>query len=225
MVAGLGAPGIVGALPVANPTPTIDFIDPSSGTAGSFVVVNVFGSGFVPGSAVYVGTNVVSSNYESPTILGAAFLAPTTPGPVAVTVVNPAPGGGTSNAVTFTVTAPMPTINYLVPASGTAGSSVDVNVIGTGFVPTSVVFFGATMVPTAYLDPFELIAFFTAPNTPGPVAVTVVNPAPGGGTSNAVTFTVVAGPAARITPTAGTPQSATVRTAFSAALQATVTDQ
>ncbi len=44
-----------------------------------------------------------------------------TAGSYAVVVTNPAPGGGASNAVNFTVNNPVPTISSLSPASATAG--------------------------------------------------------------------------------------------------------
>ena len=120
-------------------------------------------------------------------------------GTAAVTVFNPTPGGGTSAAATFTITpmttAPKPTITSLTPASRAAGSPVFTLVVkGTNFVPRSVVRWAGAARTTAYYSATELRATIPASDiaTQGVRAVTVVTSAPGGGTSNAVNFTVTA---------------------------------
>jgi hypothetical protein len=68
-----------------------------------------------------------------------------------VTVANPAPGGGTSNAVSFTVNNPVPTITTISPTSATAGgASFTLTVNGTGFVSTSVVNFSGNARATTF---------------------------------------------------------------------------
>src|SRR5439155_15881758 len=63
-------------------------------------------------------------------------------GSAAVTVFNPAPGGGTSNTVSFNITAsnPIPSITSLSPTSAVAGGQgFNLTVNGSNFVSGSVV--------------------------------------------------------------------------------------
>ncbi len=69
-------------------------------------------------------------------------------------------------------------------------------VTGLGFVSQSVVDWNSTALATAYVSSTELTATIPPRDfaTTGSFSVTVVNPAPGGGTSNAETFQVLATP-------------------------------
>jgi serine protease len=94
-----------------NPVPVISSISPSSVTAGSTggtLIVN--GSNFSGDSTVQWGGNNRPTSFVSFTQLAALISSAdiATAGAVNVTVVNPAPGGGTSNTVTFTTNAPPP---------------------------------------------------------------------------------------------------------------------
>lgn len=84
-----------------------------------------------------------------------------------------------------------PYIEYLDPDEKFEGDlPFTLNVIGTGFIPTSVIYFpGPLALRTTYVSPTKLTTFMSVPpvNT---YNVTVVNPAPNGGTSNAKPFTV-----------------------------------
>lgn len=89
--------------------------------------------------------------------------------------------------------APVPTISSLSPANTFAGSSdLSVTVTGTGFFSGSQVFYNGTNLYAYYLGNGQLS--FTLPAadllSAGVSEVTVVNPAPGGGTSNPQPFTV-----------------------------------
>jgi hypothetical protein len=111
-----------------------------------------------------------------------------------VTVVNPAPGGGTSNAVVFTVNNPVPTLTSLSPSRAVAGSTTSaLTLTGTGFVSASTAQWAGTVLTITYVSATQLKATVPASDlsTAGKFSVTVSNPAPGGGTSGAVTFTVV----------------------------------
>ncbi|MFQ3660935.1 MAG: IPT/TIG domain-containing protein, partial [Chloroflexaceae bacterium] len=113
-----------------------------------------------------------------------------TPGTASVTVFNPAPGGGASNALTFTINAsnPVPTLSSLSPASATAGGAgFTLTVNGTGFVNGAVVRWNGANRPTTFVSATQLTATIPASDiaTPGTASVTVFNPAPGGGLSEA----------------------------------------
>jgi hypothetical protein len=106
---------------------------------------------------------------------------------------------GLSKSVTGTVAAtgtenPIPLINQpLVPdatAPGGAGFTLTVN--GTGFVSTSAVKWNGTARSTTFVSSSQLQASIKSSDIAKArtASVTVVNPAPGGGTSNAVFFEV-----------------------------------
>ncbi len=181
---------------VNNPAPTITTISPTSALAGgASFTLTVNGMGFVSTSAVSFGANARATTFVSATQLTAAISASdiATGGNFNVTVANPAPGGGTSNAVSFTVNNPVPTITTISPASATAGGAAfTLTVNGTGFVSTSVVNYGGNVRATTQVSSTQLTASISASDiaTAGTFNVTVTNPSPGGGTSNAVSFTV-----------------------------------
>ena len=96
-----------GFTPAQNPVPAINSLSPSSATAGSSALtLSVAGSGFVSNSLIQwngvAQTTTFVSSSQLTMEIGAADLA--TPGSAQVTVLNPAPGGGTSNGLTFTIT-------------------------------------------------------------------------------------------------------------------------
>jgi Tol biopolymer transport system component len=90
----------------ANPLPTITSIDPPSANAGGpAFTLTVTGTGYIPSSKVrWKGTDRPTT-YVSATQLTAAIPASdiATAGTAMVNVYNPAPGGGTSNGKTFTI--------------------------------------------------------------------------------------------------------------------------
>jgi hypothetical protein len=92
--------------------------------------------------------------------------------------------------------APVPFINLpLVPdAAPPGGPQFTLTVNGTGFVSNSVVNWNGTPLATQFVSQGQLTATVPASNiaTASTGWVTVVNPPPGGGTSNTVYFTVIA---------------------------------
>src|SRR5205807_2636564 len=131
----------------------------------------------------------------SPTQVTAAISAAdiATAGTASVTVVNPAPGGGTSNPQTLTITNPVPMTTGLNPVFAMAGApAFTLTIIGTNFVGGSVVRWNGADRATTYVSPTQLTAVIPAADlvTAGTARVTVFNPSPGGGTSNAVSLVV-----------------------------------
>lgn len=182
-----------------NPVPTLTSLQPSSTTAGSAAfTLTATGTNFISTSVINFGGTALATTYVSATQLTATVPASAvaTAGTPSVTVTNPTPGGGTSNALTFTVNAannPVPALTSLQPSSIAAGSSAfTLTVTGTNFIASSVINFGGTALTTTYVSATQLTATVpaSAVATAGTPSVTVSNPAPGGGTSNALTFTV-----------------------------------
>lgn len=189
----------------ANPVPAITALDPSRTAAGSgALTLTVRGTNFVQGSVVRWNGSNRQTTYVSATELRAQIPAGdlAQPGQAQVTVFNPAPGGGASNALTFTIEQPVnpaPTITALDPSSAFAGSdALTLKVTGTNFVQSSVVRWNGSDRQTTYVSATELRAEITAADLaePGTAQVTVFNPAPGGGTSNAQPFAILTPPGA-----------------------------
>jgi hypothetical protein len=165
----------------------------------------VTGSGFVSASTVRWNGSSRTTTFVSATQLTAAIPASdlAAAGTAQVTVFTPAPGGGTSSARSFTVTAgnPVPVLSTLAPSSAPRnGPAFTLTVTGSGFVPGSVVQWNGSSRTTTFISATQLTATILAadiasiPGTiPPPTAqVTVFTPAPGGGTSSALSFTITA---------------------------------
>ena len=183
-------------LTVNNPTPTITALSPSSAEAGAAAqTLTINGTNFVSNSTVtYNGVaqtaTLVSSSHLT-IQLSAADQA--TAGTFAVVVTNPSPGGGTSNTQTFTVNNPTPTMSSLSPSSAAAGTAAEALTInGTNFVSTSMVTYNGVAHTATFVSSTQLKIMLSAADqaTVGTYPVVATNPAPGGGASNSVNFTV-----------------------------------
>src|SRR5262249_50790701 len=126
-----------------NPTPAITSLSPGAVTAGGGqFILTVAGSNFVQNSVVRLNgqdrqTSFVSSGEIRATITAADIL---NGGSAAITVFNPAPAGGLSNALPLTINFAPPVITLLSPTSAVAGGpAFQLSVIGTNFAPGSVV--------------------------------------------------------------------------------------
>jgi Domain of unknown function DUF11/FG-GAP-like repeat/Putative binding domain, N-terminal len=184
-----------------NPAPTVTSLSPPSVMAGSGAfTLTVNGSNFISSSVVNFGGSARGTSFISATQLTAAILATdvASVGTPAITVTNPAPGGGTSNSISFNVTAgsnPVPAITSLSPMGVTAGSgALALTVNGSNFANTSVVNFAGSARATTFVSTTQLTAAILATDTAsaGTPAITVTNPTPGGGTSNSVNFNISA---------------------------------
>ena len=195
-----GAPGggtsSAVTLAVTNPAPSLSSISPGSvGAGGPGFTLTVTGSNFVNGSMVQVNGSGRSTTFANSTQLTAAISASdiASPGTLSITVSNPAPGGGTSSAVTLAVNNPVPSLSSISPNSAVAGSSgLTLTVTGGNFVSGSVVQVNGSNRTTTFVSHTQLTAAIPASDlaTGALLSVTVFTPAPGGGTSAAATFTV-----------------------------------
>jgi Abnormal spindle-like microcephaly-assoc'd, ASPM-SPD-2-Hydin/HYDIN/CFA65/VesB-like, Ig-like domain/Beta-propeller repeat len=89
---------------------------------------------------------------------------------------------------------PAPTLNAISPASAIAGSgALTLTLTGTNFVSTSTVSWNGSALQTTYISGTKLSAMVPDSDLAqsGTASVTVTNPAPGGGTSSALIFTIV----------------------------------
>jgi hypothetical protein len=181
---------------IDDPVPTVTALSPVSATAGATsFVLTVTGTNFVPASKVLWNGVALTTTEVSATKLTATVPAADVakPGTASVTVSSPAPGGGTTAAHTFTIDNPVPAITALSPASATAaGASFTLTVTGSKFVSTSRVFWNGTALTTTFVSATKLTAAVPSAGIAkaATVSITVSNPTPGGGSSNAIKFTV-----------------------------------
>jgi uncharacterized protein (TIGR03437 family) len=189
-----GAPSNALTLAVIPPAPAISSLSPSSATAGGQAfTLNVSGTGFVAGAVIQWNGTPLPTTFGSATLLSAAVSASliAAPGNASVTVGNSA--SVPSNALTFAVTPPVPSISSLIPSSATAGGpAFTLDVSGTGFVGGAVIQWNGTPLPTTFGSgtllsaavPTSLIA------APGSASITVVN----SGTAHSVALTFAVTP-------------------------------
>ncbi|HWQ32537.1 MAG TPA: IPT/TIG domain-containing protein [Blastocatellia bacterium] len=181
-----------------NPVPSISSLSPSAVVAGSGqFTLAVSGGNFVNGSVVRVGGSDRATTFTSATQLTAVIPASdiTAAGTLQVTVFNPGPGGGLSNAATLTVTWPAPSVSGISPSSVTAGGAQFVlTVNGAGFRSGATVKVGGSARSTTFVSAMQLTAVIPASDiaSAGALQITVTNS--DNQTSNAVTLTVTAAP-------------------------------
>jgi hypothetical protein len=185
-----------------NPVPVLSSMSPASAPLFSpDTVLTVNGSGFFLGSFVQWNGMNLPTTFVSPTQLTAILsstlflqFSPFTFGDTAqITVFNPAPGGGASAPLVFSVPSPtgVPSISSIAPNTVVAGDfSFRLVVTGSGLLNTRI-FWGGTQLLGFSPSDTEAIAFVPSAfiATAGTVQVTAAGP---GGTSNAVPFTVTA---------------------------------
>ena len=136
----LRATSAVITVTTANPIPVVSSLSPASVTSGSSgFTLTVNGAGFTAGSQVRVNGIAQATNFVSAATLTTAIQASeiASGGALAISVITPSPGGGTSGSATLSVKAPpVLTINNATgPVTVTSGSTITVSVTnGPGFV-------------------------------------------------------------------------------------------
>ncbi len=176
-----------------DPAPHITSISPNSGSTGAAISeFSATGTNFLFGATVNFGgthvTAAVSSNGQTITanIPGSDV---NTTGAIAVSVVNPAPGGGASNAVNFTASNPVPVLGSVAPTSAPINAAFTITAQGAGFVTGSTLTFNGVSSPGAVSNNGNTLTATVAASsvaTVGTATITVTNPTPGGGTSNVI---------------------------------------
>jgi hypothetical protein len=120
----------------ANPVPIINqpLVPGAAAPGGNSFTLTVNGTGFVSGSTVYWNGSPRTTTFVSGSQLTAAINAAdiAVAATVSVTVVNPAPGGGRSNPVFFSVTTNTPSLSlagtdYLNGSRSQAVAAADLN--------------------------------------------------------------------------------------------------
>jgi hypothetical protein len=182
-----GGSGKSSPTPTDNPLPTITSLSPGSGNAGATAqVLTINGTNFLSTSTVSYNSVVHTATFVSSTQLTISLSASdqATGGNYAVTVTNPAPGGGASDAVNFTVNNPTPIITSFSPSAASAGGSPEaLSINGSNFLSSSTVTFNAVAHTATFVSAAQLTIQLTSSDlaTAGTYSVVVTNPTPGGG--------------------------------------------
>jgi len=179
-----------------NPAPQLLAVSPTTVQANTpSFTLSVTGRGFVPGSMIASNGSPVATFFDDSQHLHATLFAPTSKGPNAITVMNPAPAGGVSNQHILNVrnNNPIPSVFSISPESAAAGTDgLTVSVSGLNFTIDSLASWNGTELATSYVSPLQLMV--TIPPTLlanlGTGHIVVSNPAPGGGSSTETLFPV-----------------------------------
>jgi hypothetical protein len=188
------------ATTVLGEWPRIDSIAPNEATEDSSdVIIFVTGENFDDDAvALWNGesrTTVVLSDMLLMFSASTADLA--MDGTAEVRVQNPGLETVPSNAMTFLIKNPVPEVTSLTPDEATAGESgYIIGVSGQDFDNGAVALWNGEPMTTTVTGSTFLMFSVDASNlaTERYVAVSVLNPEPGGGLSNPITFTVLAPP-------------------------------
>jgi hypothetical protein len=191
--------------PPPTPVPAITALSPTGVLAGSpGFQLTITGQNFVNASVVTVNGDNRDTTFVSATSLSVQIQSAdvATAGDVQIAVVNP-PGsssgsssgqGGASSPVSLVVKNPVPTISSLSPIALAAGTTTTtpVTITGSSFVPDSVIQVDGSPVTTTFGGGTQISMSLVAGNMAAGAVhrVTVVNPGPGGGTSNALILPV-----------------------------------
>ncbi len=200
---GNGVPSVAKIIQISatsNPVPVVGGLAPDSATAGGpAFTLTVTGSNFIPASVVQWNgaarpTTFVNSGQVQAAIPASDIAAP---GTAQVRVVNPAPGGGTSNALPFTINSPapnpMPAVSSISPSSvPVGGPAFTLTVNGSYFIPASVVLWNGAARPTTFVNSGQVQAAIPASDitTAGDAKITVSNSTPDGSVSNSKTLQI-----------------------------------
>lgn len=189
---------------VFSPVPVLSSISPTSAVAGdpSFTLT-VNGMNFVTGARLQWNTGndqptmFVSSMQlrfsVPPDLIACATYCYSNPGAIPITISNPSPGGGISNALPFTLNNPSPQISALSQSKAEAGAApIMLGVTGAKFIAGAVVRWNGSDRATTFGSDKQLSATILASDlsAAGAAQVTVVNPAPSSGPSMPSVFTI-----------------------------------
>ena len=206
----VGCGGDGGSSPAPAPTPTVSLttLAPDTAVAGSEdLIVTATGTGYTTSSVLNWNGTALPTHYVSTTSLTATIPASDlmTPGTVSVTVTDSSSGDVGSAVVEFTVSdQTAPSIAALAPSTLTAGDGgFQLAITGTNFSSAAKVLWNGTAIPTTYDSSTQLTAQVTAAQiaVPGTIAVTVLDDAADGGTSNVSSFIVTNVPPPQAAPT------------------------
>jgi hypothetical protein len=182
--------------------PVLTTISPATATAGSAgVTLTATGQNFVAGSELTWNGSARATLYQSSTSLQMALTSAdlASAATAQVGVVDPQSAGSlSSNSIPFLISVsaapnPAPVLSSVSPASASTGSAaITVTLTGSNFLASSVVNWNGQALSSSFQSATALTAQIPAADlaNAGTDALSVANPAPGGGTSGSVNFLV-----------------------------------
>lgn len=173
---------------ITDLAPKFASIAPASGYAGGGTAFTITGTNFRSGATVTMGgTSALSVSVVNATTITALAPAHAT-GTADVVITNSDTSSVTgTSAFNFTANA-IPTVSGTSPASVLAGSSdTTISITGTGFTEQSKAYFDGIAINTSFVSSTQLSAQLPAQHLAFAhlARLSVTNPAPGGGTSDA----------------------------------------
>ena len=178
---------------------TLSSLSPTQVVAGSGnFVLTLTGTQFKRGMQVAFGSVMLSPSYLDSKVIRATVpsSAITNSGPVNVYVVKLDNQPGESNALSFLVTNPIPSISQLMPSSVTVVVSGTqhpmLTIVGSRFVEGATVSVKDIPVSPKSVQPEAITVNLPSEylQEAGTLPISVTNPAPGGGTSNVIDLVV-----------------------------------
>jgi len=169
------------------------------------------------------GTISTTGLYTAPAVLP-------TSGSVTITAISKA-SSSASATVTESILNPIPAVTSATATQVGNTLTYTIDVLGTGFVPTSAIQASGTSQSTTYVSSTELTASFTVPSGTTSLSVDVSNPSPGSANSSTVNvlityFSTTATSAARILDqTSFGPTAATIQHVQTVGLTAYLAEQ
>ena len=191
------------------PAPRIDSTSPASATVNaSGFTLTVNGQGFVSRSVITWNGLARATRFLSSTQLTAAIPDGdlTAAQTAQIAAITPGPGGGYSNVLSFAVNYPVPSLVALYPSATAAGTTgFTLRVAGANFTSYSYAYWNGYWRSKTYIRPslLEVSLLDSDLATARTAQVTVDNPTPGGGISNALPFSVTSAVTTQGTVVAG----------------------
>ncbi len=190
-----------------NPIPQINALIPESSRAGDpAFTLSIKGEKFIQDSKARFDTKELITRFLDNFSLQADVPSSELqmPGDVPVSVINPSPGGGQSNTLTFSIYNPIPVLEYISPDTilltpnnelRTLNSELVTafRVYGKNFMPLSIINLNGNNLKTKFISSILLEAEInsTVIQSSGKYPVVVINPSPGAYTSNPLYLNVV----------------------------------
>jgi RHS repeat-associated protein len=183
-------------LQINNPIPSLTALEPAEALAGTKdLTLTVYGTGFFddtivsingkPRSFILLSEKKLQIRLTAEDLKVGAYLE--------IAASNPPPGGGRSSPLVFKVLNPIPSLSSINPTSITAGSpDFTLTLTGDNFLKTSIVSFNNQQFSSRYISKNQIEATIPseAIKIAGNYPVKAINPAPGGGETSTLIFTV-----------------------------------
>lgn len=181
---------------ITAPVAVLASISPTTAISGGpAFTLTANGSAFVSGSAILWNGSPLPTTFLSSTQLTTSVPSTLITTPATISIAIQAPGGSTTNSVSFVITLPVPpALSSLSPVSALAGGpAFTLTVTGSNFVSGDIVQWNGSSLTTSFVSSTQLTA--TVPSSAIAVAgsspVTVL--APDGNSSNSLSFPVTSG--------------------------------